>query len=136
MEKFKLNRRTFAQVAGAGAAAITLAKSQAAEIESTKPVWSAGAAETVADIPAEGTFLIGPMQKSDGQNDPLYIRALVLTDGETKLAIVSNDMLGFDFEYNDRIVEAIHQKTGIAKQQIMIICSHNHYSPLTITWSE
>tara|TARA_Y100001933_G_scaffold59371_1_gene59381 strand:- start:4828 stop:6243 length:1416 start_codon:yes stop_codon:yes gene_type:complete len=136
MEKNKLNRRVFAQVAGAGAAAITLARSQAAEQEKSKPVWSAGAAETEADIPAEGTFLIGPMQKSDGQNDPLFIRALVLTDGQTKLAIVSNDLLGFDFEFNDRLVDAIHQKTGIPKQQIMINCSHNHNSPLTIPWSE
>ena len=136
MEKTKLNRRVFAQVAGAGAATIALAKSQAAEQEKSKPVWSAGAAETMADIPAEGTFLIGPMQKSDGQNDPLYIRALVLSDGETKLAIVSNDMLGFDFEFNDRLVDAITEKTGIPKQQIMINCSHNHNSPLTIPWSE
>ncbi len=136
METTKLNRRTFAHIAGAGAATVALAKSQAAAQEKSKPVWSAGAAETAAEIPAEGTFLIGPMQKSDGQNDPLYIRALVLTDGETKLAIVSNDLLGFDFEYNDRLVDAIHQKTGIPKQQIMINCSHNHNSPLTIPWSE
>ena len=136
MEKTKLNRRTFHQVASAGAAAVALQQSQAAASENAKPIWSAGAAETAADIPAEGTFLIGPMQKSDGQNDPLYIRALVLTDGTTKLAIVSNDLLGFDFEYNDRIVEAIHQKTGIPKQQIMVNCSHNHNSPLTIPWSE
>ena len=59
MEKTKLNRRVFAQVAGA--ATIAIAKSQAAEQEKSKPVWSAGAAETMADIPAEGTFLIGPM---------------------------------------------------------------------------
>ena len=52
MEKTKLNRRVFAQVAGAGAATIALAKSQAAEQEKSKPVWSAGAAETMADIPA------------------------------------------------------------------------------------
>jgi hypothetical protein len=136
MEKFKLNRRTFHQVASAGAAAVALQQSQAAASENAQPTWSAGAAETVADIPSEGTFLIGPMQKSDGTHDPLYIRALVLSDGATKLAIVSNDLLGFDFEYSDRIVEAIHQKTGIPKQQIMINCSHNHNSPLTIPWSE
>jgi neutral ceramidase len=137
MQDSQVSRRTFHKIAATGAAAASALSSRIANAhEQQAPGLLAGAAEVIADLPAEGTFLIGPMQKSEGVHDPLYIRALVLSDGETKLAIVTNDLLGFDFEYNDQIVDAIHQRTGIPKPQIMINCSHNHSAPLTIPWSE
>ncbi len=131
-----LSRRTFNKIAATGAAVSALSSGSVNAEDKKGPGLRAGAAEVVADIPAEGTFLIGPMQTSQGVHDPLYIRALVLSDGDTKLAIVTNDLLGFDFEYNDRLVDAIHQRTGIPRSHIMINCSHNHNAPLTIPWSE
>ncbi|MDP7269226.1 MAG: hypothetical protein QF408_13765, partial [Pirellulales bacterium] len=118
-----LSRRTFNKIAATGAAVSALSSGSVNAEDKKGRGLRAGAAEVVADIPAEGTFLIGPMQTSQGVHDPLYIRALVLSDGDTKLAIVTNDLLGFDFEYNDRLVDAIHQRTGIPRSHIMINCS-------------
>ncbi|REJ68793.1 MAG: hypothetical protein DWQ31_06870 [Planctomycetota bacterium] len=132
-----ITRRTFNKATATTAvlSAAALSSRLAAADDHEKPLLRAGAAEVAADIPAEGTFLIGPMAKSTGQNDPLYIRALVLDDGKQKLALVTNDLLGFDFAYHDVLVDAIHQRTGIPQPQIMINSSHNHSAPLTIPWS-
>ena len=135
MERRNISRRQFNKGAAAATAAVALTSSLAHAAENDNAELMAGAAEVAADIPAEGTFIIGPMNKSEGQNDPLFIRALVLSQGDMKLAIVTSDFLGFDFEYHDRLIDAIHDRTGIPKPQIMINSSHNHSSPLTIPWS-
>jgi len=46
----------------------------------------AGAAEGAATPPAEGTFLIGPMEPGTGVKDDLFARAPVLSDGDRSLA--------------------------------------------------
>jgi len=136
MTDSSISRRQFHKGAAAATAGVALASSLArADDDKPTATLSAGAAEVAADIPEKGTFIIGPMQPSDGQNDPLYIRALVLDDGKQRMAVVTCDLLGFDFAYNDLLVDAIHQRTGIPKPQIMINVSHNHSAPLTIPWS-
>jgi len=61
----------------------------------------AGSAETtITPTPVE-TFLIGPMKESTGVNDDLFARALVISDGEKRIAIVTMDFLGLDFSFNE-----------------------------------
>lgn len=96
--------------------------------------FQAGAAEGVITPPAEGTFLIGPMASSTGVHDDLWARVLVLDDGATRVALVTMDYLGFDFAFNDVLVEAVSAASGIPSQQIMLNCSHTHNAPLTIPW--
>ena len=92
----------------------------------------------VAQIPitpdAEGTFLIGPMQPSTGVNDELWARVLVLSDGRKKLAVLTLDYLGFDFAYNDVLIQAMSESSGIPAANIMINYSHTHSAPITIPW--
>lgn len=59
----------------------------------------------------------------------LYARALVLADGETQLAIVTVDYGQFPLQYNARLLNAIHQTTGIPTEHIVINCSHTHNAP-------
>ncbi|MDE0316832.1 MAG: hypothetical protein OXM61_18245 [Candidatus Poribacteria bacterium] len=59
----------------------------------------------------------------------LYARALVLADGETQLAIVTADYGQFPLQYNARLLNAIHQTTGIPTENIVINCSHTHNAP-------
>ncbi|MDE0086609.1 MAG: hypothetical protein OXU23_12900 [Candidatus Poribacteria bacterium] len=59
----------------------------------------------------------------------LYARALVLADGETQLAIVTADYGQFPLQYNARLLNAIHQTTGIPTEHIVINCSHTHNAP-------
>ena len=94
----------------------------------------AGAAKTVITPDAEGTFLIGPMQSSTGVNDALWARALVLSDSRNRIAILTLDYLGFDFAYNDILIQAASESSGIPSGNIMINCSHTHSAPITIPW--
>ena len=74
---------------------------------------TAGAART-AITPPVGTPAIGTIQRSSGVNDDLFARALVLDDGQTRVAIVSLDLIGMDFELADAARAAIRERTGIA----------------------
>ena len=99
-----------------------------------KRTFLAGAAETVITPAAAGTFLIGPMKPSTGVHDDLYARALVLSDGVRRAAIVTLDWLGFDFAYNDVLVGAVAKAAGVPPEHVLINCSHTHNAPLTICW--
>jgi neutral ceramidase len=93
---------------------------------------SAGAAEIVITPPA-GTPTLGTIQRSTGINDDLYARALVLNDGRQRIAILSLDLIGMDFELADEIRNAITTHTGITIS--LVHCTHNHSAPFTIPWS-
>ncbi len=93
-----------------------------------------GVSQTIVTPESRGTFLIGPMQPSTGINDELWARVLVLSDGRNQIAILTLDYLGFDFAYNDVLIETISQSSGIPITNIMINCSHTHSAPITIPW--
>jgi len=127
-----MNRRQFqaATVSGAGAMIAGAPIVYAAE----KRAVMAGAAETVVTPAAEGTFLIGPMKPSTGVNDDLYARALVLAEGDKRIAIVTLDYLGFDIDYTNLLLRAASEASGIPTDHIMLNCSHTHSAPLTALW--
>jgi hypothetical protein len=129
-DRVPLTRRQFVGSAVALSLAPSLALGQAKDL----PVLRAGAAEAVVTPPAQGTFLIGPMKPSTGVNDDLHARALVFAHGDARAAIVTLDYLGFDFAYNDVLLEAVSKAGGIPLGNILIACSHNHSAPLTVPW--
>ena len=92
----------------------------------------AGTAE-VAITPPVGAPLLGTIQRSTGVHDALYARALVLSDGKQRVAILGLDLIGMDFVLADEIREAIRGRTGISS--ILLNCTHTHSSPFTIPWS-
>jgi len=94
----------------------------------------AGVAQTTITPDAQGTFLIGPMQPSTGVNDELWARALILSDGTNQIAILTLDCLGFDFAFNDILIQAVSESSHIPTENIMINCSHTHSAPITIPW--
>jgi len=93
---------------------------------------SAGAARTTITPPV-GTPAIGTIQRSTGVHDELFARALVLDDGQARVAIVSLDLIGMDFELADAARAVIRERTGITTA--LVHCTHNHSSPFTIPWS-
>ncbi|MEK6247939.1 MAG: neutral/alkaline non-lysosomal ceramidase N-terminal domain-containing protein [Planctomycetales bacterium] len=95
----------------------------------------AGAAEIDVTPPAKGTLLAMRPVRSTGVAEPLFARALVLDDGHQKVAIVTNDYCGFDIPFNQRLLTAIHEATGIPTSHIMINSSHNHSAPLIGSWA-
>ena len=59
----------------------------------------------------------------------LYARALVLDDGEIRLAIVTADYGQFPLWYNKVLLDAIQRATDIPPVHVVINCSHTHNAP-------
>lgn len=61
--------------------------------------------------------------------DPLYAKALLFDDGNTQAAIITNDLIGVEAVYVDKVRHAIEGTTGIPAGNVMISCSHTHFGP-------
>ncbi|HYP25198.1 MAG TPA: neutral/alkaline non-lysosomal ceramidase N-terminal domain-containing protein [Blastocatellia bacterium] len=84
-----------------------------------------------ADItPPIGTPLAGYGARlgrpSTGVHDPTEARALVIDTGESKIALVSVDHLGFDHGMVTRIRSMASAATGILPERIFVMSSHTH----------
>jgi hypothetical protein len=70
-------------------------------------------------------------QRGIGADLPLYATSLVVSDGAKSVAIVDADAIGFDTGWTAKIVDAITQLTGLARQNIRFSCTHTHSGPNT-----
>ncbi len=71
-------------------------------------------------------------KKSSSVRTRLYVRALVLSGGGQKVAIVTLDTLKYPVEHVVRARRQIETRTGIPAANVIICASHTHYGPL---WS-
>jgi hypothetical protein len=69
---------------------------------------------------------VGPSKAADRKLGELTVRALVLADGDTKVAIVSTDFLGFPSVLGNK---ARAQVKGIPPENILIGATHTHSAP-------
>lgn len=97
----------------------------------TSPAWAdfrAGIAVRVVTpdplLPVSGG--IGPSKPTTKKEGDLNVRALVLADGGTKVAIVSVDFLGFPSVLANK---ARAQAKGIPPENILIGATHTHSAP-------
>lgn len=65
----------------------------------------------------------------EGVRDPIYARALVLSDGNTPLVIVTLDLVGFSLVRTQRIRTLL---TREHPDSILLVSTHNHQSPDTV----
>lgn len=81
--------------------------------------------------PAEVNQLevVGHRRKVTGVRDPLRAGVLVLDDGQTKVAIVTLDLIGAYTEIVTPARAQIEKETGIPAANIMVAASHNHSGP-------
>ena len=79
-------------------------------------VMSAGAAEAV----------ITPTKDADAIHDDLFVRALVVSDGNERIAILTADLIVIGRGTAADIRTKIHEATGIAEANIIINASHTH----------
>ncbi|MEN6603768.1 MAG: hypothetical protein ABFD86_15265, partial [Bryobacteraceae bacterium] len=94
-------------------------------------VFRAGAAEAditpkVLPIAISGNFFPAYPTKVRGR---LCVRAIVLDDGSTRLAIAVADTLMMPRELLDRAKLAASRTTGIAPDRMMISATHTHSAP-------
>ena len=88
----------------------------------------AGVAEL--DItPPIGCVMV-PFSPATGVHDPLMARALVLDDGETRVAIVSMDHICFTHALSAELTDGITAATDI--EHVLLCCSHSHNTPFDI----
>ena len=59
----------------------------------------------------------------------LYATAVVLGDGERKVAIVGLDVLGLDAPLVNAVRERVERQTGIPGGHVLINASHSHFGP-------
>ena len=70
--------------------------------------------------------LVTPAIDGEEAYDDLYVRALVLADGQQQLAIITTDFLIFHQPYMDVLLDAINKATRTPKENILINTSQTH----------
>ena len=95
-----------------------------------EPDWKAGFATT--DItPPPGWRRAGGYHEflSTAGGDPLQAKAMVLSQGETTVAFVGNDLTSVPRELTDRARKLASERTGIPVANIVIAATHTHGGP-------
>ena len=89
--------------------------------------FKAGAAR-LEITPPLGTPIVGGWKPVPAAHihDPLYVRVLVLSDGDTKLAFVVCDLLGVPVEVAETAKQRIHRQSGIPPSHVIITGTHTH----------
>ncbi len=84
--------------------------------------------------PRKPVFLagLGNNRKSEGVHDPIYATSLFLTDGKTKLLLVSLDLIGLLYPDVEEIRKEVVKKYDIQETDIVIASSHLHSGPDTL----
>lgn len=67
-----------------------------------------------------------------GTHDDLYATCVVISDGQTKVALISLDLLCLPHEAVWHLKEDISDKANIAPEQTIIACTHTHSGPGTL----
>ena len=95
-------------------------------------VFSAGAARSdITPARPEGMHLAGFAfdRTCTGVRDPLFVRALAITDGQTPLVIVTLDLIGLSRPRTERLRALLTEQYA---DSVLLVCTHNHQSPDTI----
>jgi len=116
------------------AAAVCLAAAaavSAAESAAESQVFRAGAAQvditpTAFPVINSGGFL---ERMADRANDRLMSRALVLDDGQTRIALAVVDNLMMTQEFLDQVKQQASEATGIPAERMLISATHTHSAP-------
>ena len=83
--------------------------------------------------PPVGTPMAGSLRPrtSVGIDDPLLCKAMVLGNDETRLALVTLDLIAWTKRRSDEPRATIAAQAGIAPEHVLINCSHTHSGPYT-----
>ena len=83
--------------------------------------------------PPEDTPMMGYLARTkgaEGIHDPLLARALVLDDGDQRVALVGADLCAFDVATARGLPHRIADATSIPAGHIMLALTHTHAGPL------
>jgi hypothetical protein len=109
--------------------------------DAAAPMLLAGAASTSVS-PAPGAFIAGDARnrRFTGEHDPLYARALYLSDGPGALALVVVDNIGLTNPDIERMRRRAAEKVGdpaLPPERVVISSTHTHSGPDVVgLWGE
>lgn len=92
----------------------------------------ANVAQVVITPPIGTAMLEPPDTPTTGVYMDLYCRAVVISDEETKVAIVSLDLLGVDKALLEAIRQAVFERCALPASHLMLTATHNHSAPITL----
>jgi len=86
----------------------------------------------VVITPPQGTPMAGyySARGSEGVIDDLYAKAMVLDDGQTRVALVSCDLIGIPANVVGAAREKITAATSLPGEHVLISSSHTHTGPV------
>lgn len=93
---------------------------------------SAGSVDLQPPIGGYMTGYAARVDPSTGVHDPIMARALLLDDGQTQLAIISCDLLGFTPAAVADMRRRISEACSIPAGNIFICCTHTHSGPTSL----
>ena len=99
-------------------------------VEGAEAVLKVGAAQ-VEITPALGFPMAGYYHErlATGKKDPLWAKAVVWEQGETKAAFVGCDLTGISFDLTSEVRKRVAAQTGIPPQAIILSGTHSHTAP-------
>ncbi|MBN2377758.1 MAG: neutral/alkaline non-lysosomal ceramidase N-terminal domain-containing protein [Sedimentisphaerales bacterium] len=87
--------------------------------------------------PRDSQFLFGyphVSRYSTGVHDPLFSSALLLSNGDTEVMFIANDIIFVSKALVQNVRSAIAAQTGIPPKNIMISATHTHSGPITVDY--
>lgn len=79
--------------------------------------------------PPVDTPVVGHVRPTNGVRDPIRAGILLLANEQTQAAIVTLDLINAPAEMVAMLRDAIAQKTGTQRENILVATSHNHSGP-------
>ena len=67
--------------------------------------------------------------RSTGVHDDLFVKALVLANGDERIALVAMDVAGITRGILEGIQQRIEELTGIPASHLLVNSTHNHTTP-------
>jgi len=82
--------------------------------------------------PKVGLPLADARPIAHGVKTPLFTKAVVLSNGECEIAVVTLDLIGLSRKDVKRASVEISKKCGIPEENILAVCSHAHTAPKSV----
>ena len=89
---------------------------------------------TVNITPGLGCHLVGYFNDRIAEHihDELWVKALVLTDGETTLGLLTCDLISVPTVVVDAAKALIQERTGVPPENVLISATHTHTGPSVV----
>ncbi len=68
-------------------------------------------------------------RRSTDIHDHLMAQALILDDGQDRVALITSDLIGVSPEFTQLVRQGVQKRTGIPANHVMVSCAHIHTAP-------